>query len=415
MNNTAFQHTNLERAPWHQRMTVPSIIFLCIYFNFFLCFINSQIAAVPVLAIILCEMALVGAAIFVGMLRLDRLKIYWIVILCLQITLISSLSIIRQEIMMKPLRDIMIVPVFVILGLSANRIDFSRIFLWLGMSILTIALWEAFFTDSFLSLFNIRDYYVSKGVMRDDFNITERPLFVSGERPDGRFLIDMPHLHRISSVFMEPVSLGFFAAIMGIYFVAEKNSLPKKIYISGLVISVLLIWLSDARMALGALILTLLCRPIFLRLNHHAGLLILPFILLLSFALLSADILDLDGEGLGARLLWSLTLLQNTNVEVLTGISGYAEQFVADSGMAYILNDQGLLGLLLYWLPPFLFMRRLPASARIFIFGIGIYLAFGMMLSQAFLTIKTAALLWFSYGYLISRDLKKDSCVCPQS
>ena len=81
---------------------------------------------------------------------------------------------------------------------------------------------------------------------------------------------------------------------------------------------------------------------------------------------------------------------------------------MADSGLAYMLNDQGLLGLFLYWLPPLLFLRQLPSSARVFILGISVYLAFGMMFSQAFLTIKTAALLWFSYGYLVSSNLNKD-------
>lgn len=408
MNDAASRYAPAGQAFGFQAAVPPVIVASCLIFNFFLCFINTKIASVSVPVIILCEMALVASAMFMGLLRLDRMKIYWVIILCLQISLICLLSVLRQEIMMKPLRDIMIVPVFVILGLSAYRIDFSKILLYLGGFVLAIALWEAFLTDSFLSLFNIRDYYISKGAMRDDLNITELPLFASGERPSGRFLLDMPGLHRISSVFMEPVSLGFFAAIMGIYFVAVKNEISKGMYIAALAVSFLLIWLSDARLAFGVLFLTLLLRPIFLRLNHRVGILILPCVLLFSLALISAHVLKADGEGLGARLLWSFTVLGKTNLEILMGVSGYGKEFIADSGLAYILNDQGLPGLLLYWLPPFLFLRKLPASARVFIFGIGIYLAFGMMISQAFLTIKTAALLWFSYGYLVARDLEKN-------
>lgn len=387
-------------------MIPPAIVGCCIFFNFFLCFINTKITGISVPVIILCEIMLIACSMFAGFFQLDRLKKYWLIILCLQIALICLLSILRQDIMMKPLRDIMIMPVFIILGLSAYRIEFSKVLLGFGVVVLVVALWEAFFTDSFLSLFNIRDYYIAKGAMADDVNITELPLFASGERPGGRFLIDIAGMHRISSVFMEPVSLGFFAAIMGIYFIAAKDSLSRSEYVAGLAISFLLIWLSDARMAFGVLFLTLVFRSVFLRINPIFALFLLPCVLLLSVALSMTNIMDVNGEGLGARLLWTLQILGNTNPEILMGVAGYGKKFVADSGLAYILNDQGLLGVLLYWLPPFLFLRHVPPPARVFIFGIAIYLAFGMMISQAFLTIKTAALLWFSYGYLISRNVR---------
>ena len=49
------------------------------------------------------------------------------------------------------------------------------------------------------------------------FEYVELELFISGIRPGGRFFWFPIEIHRISSVFLEPVSLGFYAFISGLY------------------------------------------------------------------------------------------------------------------------------------------------------------------------------------------------------
>lgn len=387
----------------------PSIVAFCLLFNFILCFVNTNIAAVSPAVVILCEIVLVGAAVVFGFFRIDRIKLFWVVILAAQIVLIILLSALKNEFMIKPLRDIIIMPIFIILGLSAYRVDFSRFLLGTSLFIFVVALWEAFATANFLSLFNIREFYVAKGILEEGSTITSIDVFASGVRPNGRFLLDAPGIHRISSVFLEPVSLGFYALIAGIYFISAKSGLSKKVYVSGLVLSLALIWLSDARLAMGVLALTFLLRPVFSRLDHRFGILIFPLILLVSCMLYISGMLVTTGEGIGARLSWTIQLLSDTSLEIFIGADRYDMAFVADSGLGYILNDQGILGLLLFWLPPYLFFKKLPESARVYLFGIGIYLGLSMMLSQAFFTLKTAALLWFCFGYLISRNLQDEN------
>jgi putative polymerase len=388
------------------RFLPPGIIAACIFFNFFLCFINTNITGITPALIILCEMVLTAVAVLTGFYRIDRIKLFWLVILGLQFVLIGVLSVFKGEVLMKPIRDIMIMPIFTVLGIAAFRINFSKFLIWISVVITIVALCEAFLTETYLSLFNLREFYIAKGVMESDKTITALDVFASGERPGGRFLLELPGIHRISSVFLEPVSLGFYAMISGIYFIAAKEGLAKKIYISGLAMSFFLIWLSDARMALGTLVLTLILRPVFARFDHRLSVLVLPFLLLIAYTLDIFNFLGTSGEGMGARVHSTINLLAHTNLDIFLGLSKYETVHVADSALGYILNDQGFLGLLLFWLPPIFFLKSMPQEARIYLFGVCLYIAFGMILTQAFFTIKTAALLWFCYGYLISRNLR---------
>lgn len=388
------------------RFLPAGIVGLCLFFNFFLCFVNTKIMGITPPVIILCEMVLTGIAVLLGFYRIDRIKLFWLAILALQIGLIAVLSAFKGELLMKPLRDVMIMPIFIALGIAAFRLNFTKILLAFSALITVIALCEAFLTDTYLSLFNLREFYIAKGIMEEEKIINELDVFASGVRPGGRFLLDLPGVHRIASVFLEPVSLGFYAMIAGIYFIAVKEAISKKAYIAGLAMSFLLIWLSDARMALGVFVLTFALRPLLARLDHRLSIFILPLLLLFVYGIDTAHLLDQGGEGIGARFHSTMILLSQTNLEIFMGVSRYEDYFVADSALGYLLNDQGFLGVLLFWLPPIFFMRSLPKEARIYLFGLGFYIALGMVLTQAIFTIKTASLLWFCYGYLISRNLR---------
>lgn len=398
-----------EARPGLLHYLPPGIVACCLFFNFFLCFVNTNIFGITPLMIIMCEVAFTGTAVMIGFYRIDRIKLFWLIVLGLQLGLVVMLSVFKGEFLMKSLRDIMIMPIFIVLGLAAYRINFSVILLWFSIAVTAIALCEAFLTQGYLSLFNLRDFYIAKGVMDADVKITALDVFGSGERPGGRFLMDLPGVHRISSIFLEPVSLGLYAMIAGIYFVAAKEGISKKVFYIGIGLSFFLIWLSDGRMALGALALTCLLRPVFARLDHRLAVLFIPFFLLVAYVVDMFQLMDQAGEGMGARFHSTLVLLSGLNFETLIGAAKIEHGFFLDSGLGYLLNDQGLLGLLLFWLPPILFMKSLPREARIYLFGISLYIAFAMLLTGALFTIKTAALLWFCYGYLISRNLRDDS------
>lgn len=383
------------------------IVSACALFNFVLCFLNTAGFPISGAHVVLCEMLLVSLSVAFGFYRADKERYFWLVILIAQFVLLSFLSIVRDEMLLKAFRDVMIMPVFVALGLASGKINFSKPLLWLGAFIGAVALFEAFSLNTFTNFFNIKDYYIAKGYSAESFQYTSEDVFVSGIRPGGRFFPFPFEIHRISSVFLEPVSLGFYAFISGLYFVAMKDRLPRRQVFLAVFITLFLIWLGDARMAFGSLMIVIMLRPLFARLDHRLTVLVFPAALLAGYILIESQMINLEGEGLGARTLWTFQGIWETKDAQFFGLKHYGIDMV-DSGFLYLISYQGIWGFLLYWLPPIFFKGKLSKEARVYWFGATIFLASGFMVSYAIFTIKTASLLWFCYGYIIARTRQKE-------
>ncbi len=379
----------------------------CLLFNFFLCFVHTAGINISETYVILCELALVSLAAAYGFYRPSRERYFWLIILMTQFVLLSLLSVVRDEIIIKALRDVMIMPVFIALGLASARINFTKPLLWLSAFIGAIALFEAFSLGIFTEYFNVKDYYIAKGYDADSFQYMGQDVFISGIRPGGRFFPFPFEIHRISSVFLEPVSLGFYAFISGLYFVAMKDSLPRGQVLLAIFVTLLLIWMGDARMAFASLVLVMAFRPVFARLDHRLSILIFPAALIFGLFVVESGIFNLQGEGLGARLLWTFERLRDTEDVNFFGARPYDTDMV-DSGFLYLLGGQGILGFLLYWLPPIFFKSKFSKESRIYWFGASIFLTSGLMISNAIFTIKTAALLWFCFGYIMARSREEN-------
>ncbi len=379
----------------------------CVLFNFFLCFINTVGPAISESYVILAELALISLAAGLAFFRPDRERYFWLFVLFSQFVLIAFLSMIRDELMLKTLRDVMIMPVFIALGLASVKVDFTKTLLWLGAFIGAIALFEAISLDVYTHYFNIKSYYIAKGYKAEAFQWIGENVFVSGIRPGGRFFPFPFEIHRISSVFLEPVSLGFYAFISGLYFIAMKDSLPRRQVFLAIFITLLLIWMGDARMAFASLLLVIICRPLFARLDHRLTVLMFPCALMAGYFVVESGLFGLGGEGLGARMLWTMERIWDTNEAEFFGAKPYTTDMV-DSGFLYLLGNQGILGFLLYWLTPILFRDRFSKEARIFWYGASIFLVSGLMISNAIFTIKTASTLWFCYGYIIAKTKKQE-------
>ncbi len=231
-----------------------------VFFNFLLCFANTSGIGISESHVILFELILISLAAANGFFLMDREKYYWLIILIAQFVLLSALSVVQDELLLKALRDVMIMPVFIALGLASEKINFTKPLLFFSAIISAFALLEAFSLETFIDYFNIRDYYIAKGYDPAAFEHLEEDVFTSGVRPGGRFLPFPLDLHRISSVFLEPVSLGFYAFISGFYFVSMKNNLPKLQVSFAIFLTLLLIWLGDARMAFGSPVLGIASR-----------------------------------------------------------------------------------------------------------------------------------------------------------
>jgi putative polymerase len=392
---------------------VPTLIVIgCVLFNFFLCFVNTVGMRISGAYIVMSEMSLVSIALAYAFFSPDRDRCVWLIVIMSQFILLSVLSVLRDEVLFKSLRDVMIMPVFIALGLASRRTEFTAPLLWLSAFVCLIALFEAFFLNTYTGLFSIKDFFIAKGYDASSFQYTDADVFVSGIRPGGRFFPFPFAIHRISSVFLEPVSLGFYAFISGLYFIAMKDRLPRGQVLLAVFLTLLLIWLGDARMAFGSLVAVIACRPIFARLDHRLSVFIFPAALLFGLFVVESGMFNLTGEGLGARLLWTFNGIWSTGNNQFLGIRPYDKEMV-DSGFLYLMSYQGIGGFLLYWLPPIFFRGGFSREARIYWYGASIFLTSGFLVSDAIFTIKTAALLWFGYGYVIARTCGREKALIP--
>jgi putative polymerase len=394
-------HANTSK-PW-----IPTaIVFGCCAFNFVLCFINTRVFGVNEMMVIASELLLISAALAYGVFHPDKRKLYWFVVFFLQIVIVLILSMAREQILAKPLRDVMTMPIFIMLGLSAARAEYTKHLLWFLGFVVLIALFESFALDAFSQFFNFKEFYIAKGGHMNFENSGDSTLSVSGERPNGRFLFNVSWLHRISSIFLEPLSHGYFAAIAGIYFVAIKDKIRPTLYYSAIIAAFFLLWLSDSRTGIATLGLLMIARPLFARLPHQTSIFIALAAIILASLLYLSGMTQRGDEGIISRIHLGMSLMNNMDIPHLLGIQNFRN--TADSGMADLIQNHSVFGFLLFWLAPLLYGSRLSQEGRVYIFGVAIFMTFGFLFSFAIFTIKIAGILWFQYGYIIAKYGKGD-------
>lgn len=379
----------------------------CIFFNFVLCFANTNLFHISNGIIIVCELALIGLAALWAFKRVDRTHFYWVLLIAVLAVIAVCASALQGVALVKPFRDIFIVPVFAAFGLACTRFRLTPFLLVISFIVVAIACLEGFAPDWFLNVFNFKEYFIAKGALEDADWLTMNT-FASGVRPGGRFLLDIPGMHRVSSVFLEPVSLGFYGFVSGLYFVAMRDRMSWFSFAVGLAMAFLLIWFSDARMAFAALFYAILLRPVLAHIDHRFHILVFPAMLLAAYLITVFGLMSTEGEGMGARFHSTMEVISKVDFNVLAGYSRDTLGFTLDSALAYLLQNLGLMGFLLFWLCPFFYARRLSVPARIYLGGTAFFIAFSFLISAAIFTIKTAALLWFIFGYLLAYDFDSE-------
>jgi putative polymerase len=158
----------------------------------------------------------------------------------------------------------------------------------------------------------------------------------------------------------------------------------------------------DGRLAAVASILIIAAAILAPYLPRHSAVLYLPGVLGAAFLLTKIGGFHAGEDNFSGRIAHTVELLGQFGVGEFLGISAQPELLsrAVDSGIAYLIITQSLLGFAILWIfVVFGSAERTREQIR-FTHATGIYLSLVMMVSYAFLTIKTAALLWFIYGVL---------------
>ncbi|MGG7519289.1 UDP-phosphate alpha N-acetylglucosaminyltransferase [Allorhizobium undicola] len=365
--------------------------------NLLLCFINTRIMPVSDTHVMLGEMAMLGAAF---LLAFDRRAGVYLTLL-LFVSYMLMIFALRGISDLKALRDVFIPVAFYFMGRRlANPVLADRLVLASALIVMAIALFEYLLTETFLDYFNVLGYYLARGTvtLKEVYGQT-RGLFISGLRPEPRTLLPFLGQHRVSSVFLEPVSAGNFGVI-AFAWALFRPDMRGRFAVMALALSGIV--LADARFGFMTCVVIGLLLPVY-RLIPRTVWLVGPFFVLAAVAaygiLIGAEGGPNDVSG---RLKVTAAILTQLDLSVVLGVKA-TDMFTADSGISYTLTNFGLPGFIGLWAAFILAPFRQP-PAWIFRSMIVVYLLLLMLISNSFYSIKTAALMWFLLGTADTAD-----------
>ncbi len=394
-----------------QRTLAAVVVVAAVVFNWMLCFVNTKLFGVSANSVIAAEVALVGMAL--GLVWYRGYALY--TILLLLTAYFFAVMLIRFEFDPKIARDLLIPVVFFFLGSylgslrSADRLVTFLIFLTLA-----VALFEWLALNTYLHYFDVIHYYLARGTERTleadttsglfiRGTDTTAGLFVNSTRFEERTLLPFLGQHRVSGLFLEPVSVGNFGAI-AFAWVLLRDRFRIWVFVAEVLAIATILVLADARFGFYLCIFTVviyfaapMVRP--------AMLFVAPFLVIVALVThAGAHAQETWDNTIAGRFLSagaSLTTLDPWQFLGLRISDVFTSGFAGDSGYGYVLVKVGLVGLVAIW-GLFVYAPVLDRDAWRFKNFVAIYIVSLLTVSASLFSIKTAALLWFLHGTLNS-------------
>jgi putative polymerase len=377
--------------------------------HWLLCFLQTRGLGVSVAMVAMAELLIYAACL---PLLLRRLSLRSLVVVFVALGLSGLIALARGgHFDPKAARDLLIPLVFVWVGRSyaqgSRSVDGPL--LAITAVIIAIGLVEAVLPDLYSRFFNTFNYYVNLGgINASSAQVVGQSVTLNGMRPEGIGRTVLPQLlgaSRVSSVFLEPVSLGNFAVILTAYGLAKPwREWRRTVWF--LAAAVVLITFADSRFGLYVFGLLLL-----LRVTMHGGMHVLAvvFPVIGACSLLAlATYAPSTGDNLLGRMTVSGQYLLGFDEMNLLGLRGYATAF-GDMGYAYVISRFGLPGIVLMWLCIFMLPLH-DEAARRFRTSMSAYVTLILCVSGTSLfALKTAGVLWFLFGAMSMLKPKEET------
>lgn len=375
------------------------IIVGAVSYQLFLCLINTHLFPASRAMVGLAETLLMLACV---PLLLPRLLPGVVIFISLLGAALCLMALFRGGVDFKGFRDILIPLWFFWLGKNVGDIKLADRAMAIAVAVvMVVGFYELFALDSFTTVLDIFAYYVSIGNL-EEITTYEREsnLQMNGIRPEdmGRSLL--PWLldnHRVSSVFLEPVSLGNFATIMVCWGLCRGRDELKKAWLfvlAGLVLMVL----SDSRFAVLSVGLLLTVRFLFRGWMLYSAAL-MPILIMTGLVCLGLFTSIPYSDTFVGRLVSSARGLLSFDSAMLLGVDSGA--WFPDQGYAYVLSTFGVILATGFWLTIWLMPMPDERAARFRCFA-SIYMSLILTISGTSLfAMKTSAILWFLFGAVL--------------
>lgn len=400
---------SLTESAGARRLALLILVLAAVY-QALLCLVHTQLFPVSRAMVGLAEVLLLLTCL---PLLLPRLVPGVVIFVALSGALLCLLALFSGSLDVKIFRDLLLILWFYWLGRNLGDVALAdRGLVTVTVLLLSFGLFELFALERFTGLFDIFSYYVNIGALQPvtDY-VRDSRLQMNGIRPEdiGRTLL--PGLldnHRVSSLFLEPVSLGNYATILAAWGLARPLAQWRSMAFFT-VMAIILIVLADSRFALVSVSLLMIMR-VCLRGGWLYLTALLPLVLITLLVLIGlyADIPYSDSYA--GRLMVSGRSLAGFSVQELLGVDPRA--WYPDQGYAYVLSSFGLVLAvalwLAYWLAPVA-----DGYGRYFQAFMAVYICLILCVSgTSVFALKTAAILWFLLGTL-ARDPARVSRPSP--
>lgn len=398
---TRQEDLQLERASLE-----AAVLMVCACtFNAFLALINAHIARLNTTHVLLSEILIIGLSCFsiaknshICKKIIDSPTLFFFVLFAI-IFGITGLS--GQLPSPKFLRDMLIIPIFYLLGRNINRTTLISTMQALTITVLVTMILEGCFTSSYVALLQPGSYYTNtRGVQ--ELAGDSSGLFRNSLGFTGRFSFGIFDTHRLSSIFLEQVSLANFSMILGIFCITLWESLTSKqrLFFIGVIILILLT--NNTRTGAVFALLILAGFYIFPSLPALSSVIYMPAVLALgavmySFSTFNPNILSDTIQGRIGLTMYRLGELDLKSI--FMGNLSLANN-MQDSGYLYLIYSQTLFGLLYFWLFTSSIASGPSASAKRFTNATSIFIAFNLLIGAGIFTIKTSAILWVVAGFV---------------
>lgn len=378
-----------------------ALVFCALTFNAVLALVNAHVAPLTPAIVIGSEILIIGSAHLLALLnfREEMKPWYGLIVVLALIALFRALATGNPDV--KSFRDVLIIPTFVLLGMTLQVRSVLRVAVLIQAITLAFLLLEALNTDVFSALFEIKSYYINtRGLSEEAFWNTESSLFVSATRPDERFFFPALNLHRASSIFLEPVSLGNYCVVITCLLCAFWRRLSPAGRLFLVLANLALIVGCDGRLAFLSSVLVIVVTVASPYLPPYTEGLYIPAGLTLGFLATVFAGWRTGTDDIPGRVALTVDLLQRFSVADFLGLSTEFLSQAVDSGLVYLIATQTLLGVVAIWALVVFASRRSTRAQIRYTHGVCLFMASNFLVSFSFLSIKTAALLWAVHGAL---------------
>lgn len=401
-----------EPTRWDARLAIV-IMLVCVGYQALLCLLNTLIMPMSRTLIGASELLILLACI---PLLAKRLLPGTIVLGCLIGGTLCLLALVNNQLNTKAFRDLLIPLLFFWVGCNLGNLALAdRVLKAAIVMVAALGFCELLWLDAYTRVFDIFSYYVNTGNLQPitDY-VRDSKLQLNGTRPEGigrTFLPDLLGSHRVSSVFLEPVTLGNFAVLCAAWGLGKPWSQRRSMFFF-LGAAGLLMVLSDSRFAMAALSLMLVFRLLAQgRLLYLAAL--APFVALAGLLYLGAQatgpVFEMSGDDFHGRLEFSGKVLLDFDLPNLLGVSRGI--VYADAGYAHLFSTYSLPLCLLLW-ACFWLLPMGDETSRRFRALVAIYLSLLLCISGfSLFSLKSSALLWFLLGSSLQRPAPSHTAV----